>query len=1163
MTLNGLDNAPNEDGYVIYRSTDNLNFVFATQTAANAVSGNVTGLNPSTNYFFKVYATLNGQLSTALSGSQATTAPGVATSTAAGGLWSQTTTWSSGVVPTASDNVTIADGATVTIDIAAVALNVTVGAGGAAATLQFLDTSAQSLTVTQDVTVAANGILQSATTGTVTTHVLSVGGNLTNNGILDFSTAANLAGANITFTGAANNTFGGTGGTTDIRTLTINKGTSFAPILELNPTNFTVQGVNTDVAGFLTLTNGTLKISGTFIVTNRVFTATGYTIGATAGFWLNNPNFVVAGQNGSPTESGLLRLTQGTFNIGTSSGNSMGFGAGSTQTIEGGTLNATGRFGVASSANSVNYTQAAGTLTVCTIGHASTTLACFDLGTALGSNISMTGGTIIVQIASTAASGPRDYRVQSGAGTLGVTGGTVQLGNAASGVAKAFNIAGVFPNLVLTNTSANHTATLLAPAVYNNISRNITINTGTTINFGNQIFLMNGTTVTNNGTITHNGASSSFTWFLTTSPVSYTGTGTVTAPMTSFNMQADQGLTIDPASPNIPVAALRMFTGNITNANKLTLGNGGATTGTVQIGNTTTPTNAGTLDVAPTFNLGTGGEVVSYLRTTLTRSTGPEINPARTLTTFAYDDNDATHALTLVGGDLTVTGATTLTNGRVVTGANTFIVGSAGTLTRTNGYIDGNLRKVYAAAGSKTFEVGTANAFSPVTVNATAGTFPADFTAKAVQGPQPNVSAATSIQRYWTLTEGGSITANLTFSYIDPTDIMGNEANYRVIRVTGGTPVSFINNCPTPPANFGCVDTTANTGVVNGVSEFSDWTIGENLAPTAAPASISGRVTTPDGTPLAGVTMNLSGGRTGKVITDANGNYSFTGVNTDSFYTVTPAILNYHFSPSDLSFSLLANKTDAVFTASRDATTVGNVIDTADYFVRQQYLDFLGREPDESGFNFWSDQIRACGADADCAERRAINVSAAYFLSIEFQQTGGLVDGLYRASYDRRPQYAEFMPDTAAVARNVIVGQGNWAQTLDANKQAFVDAWVSRPAFRAAYDGLSNTAYVDSLLAHSSGFNGDRTALVNGLNSGALTRATALKEIAENDGFASAKRNAMFVMMEYFGYLRREPDEAGYNFWLQKLNQHNGNFEQAEMVKAFIVSSEYRDRFRF
>lgn len=333
-------------------------------------------------------------------------------------------------------------------------------------------------------------------------------------------------------------------------------------------------------------------------------------------------------------------------------------------------------------------------------------------------------------------------------------------------------------------------------------------------------------------------------------------------------------------------------------------------------------------------------------------------------------------------------------------------------------------------------------------------------------------------------------------------------------------------------------------------------------APTAATASISGQVTTSGGQPLEGVTVQMSGGAIRKTITDSNGNYRFENVDTDKLYTVTPSRLNYHFSPGDRSFSLVGNTTDATFSATPDAVLSGNVIDTADYFVRQHYLDFLGREPDESGFTFWSDQILSCGSDVACRERRTINVSAAYFLSIEFQQTGGLVDGLYRASFNRPPTFGEFMPDTAIVAHDVVVGRADWAQILEANKQAFVVAWVDRPGFRAAYDGLSNAAFVDTLIAHTGvSFDGNRDALVSALDGG-TSRAVVLRQIVENDGFTRAKANRMFVMMEYFGYLRRDPDEDGYQFWLNKLNQFGGNFEQAEMVKSFIVSGEYRDRFR-
>jgi hypothetical protein len=315
---------------------------------------------------------------------------------------------------------------------------------------------------------------------------------------------------------------------------------------------------------------------------------------------------------------------------------------------------------------------------------------------------------------------------------------------------------------------------------------------------------------------------------------------------------------------------------------------------------------------------------------------------------------------------------------------------------------------------------------------------------------------------------------------------------------------------------------------------------------------------------LSGAVVRLSGTQNRKGITDANGTYRFENVETNGFYSVTPSMVNYHFSPEVRSFSQIGNETNAAFTATRDSVMGVNLIDSPEYFVRQHYLDFLSREPDESGFNFWSDQILECGADAACVERRTINVSAAYFLSIEFGQTGGFVDGLYRASYARAPLFGEFMPDTAVVAHNVRVGDPDWTGLLDANKQAFVNAWVQRPAFRAAYEALSNDSYVDTLIAHTgvSFSQGEREALVSGLNTGTSTRADVLRQIAENERFVSAKRNEAFVMMEYFGYLRRDPDESGFRFWLNKLNQFGGNFEQAEMVKAFINSGEYRDRFR-
>src|SRR6185295_15189657 len=111
------------------------------------------------------------------------------------------------------------------------------------------------------------------------------------------------------------------------------------------------------------------------------------------------------------------------------------------------------------------------------------------------------------------------------------------------------------------------------------------------------------------------------------------------------------------------------------------------------------------------------------------------------------------------------------------------------------------------------------------------------------------------------------------------------------------------------------------------------------------------------------------------------------------------------------------------------------------------------------------------------------NVSAAYFLSIEFQQTGVLVDSLYRTSFQRRPFYLEFVPDSKAVGNNVVVGRTGWEQQLESNKQAFLNVWVQRPAFVSAYGNLSNAAYVDTLISHTgvAFTTAERDALVNSL----------------------------------------------------------------------------------
>jgi subtilase family protein len=254
-----------------------------------------------------------------------------------------------------------------------------------------------------------------------------------------------------------------------------------------------------------------------------------------------------------------------------------------------------------------------------------------------------------------------------------------------------------------------------------------------------------------------------------------------------------------------------------------------------------------------------------------------------------------------------------------------------------------------------------------------------------------------------------------------------------------------------------------------------------------------------------------------------------------------------------------------------------NIVDESRFYARQQYVDFLSREPDASGFQFWTQNIEGCGADVGCREVRRIDTSAASFLSIEFQQTGYLVYRLYKAAFNNLPgkpvpvTRSTFLTDTRAISNGVVVLEPGWEQKLEANKVAFLQAFVQRSQFVASYQqGMPAAQYVDSLFQKTgiTPTTQDRNSAIAAYGSGDTAgRAAALRSVAENAAFQQKEFNNAFVLMEYFGYLQRDPDAApdtdftGYNFWLTKLNDFNGNYIQAEMVKAFISSIEYRGRF--
>jgi hypothetical protein len=210
--------------------------------------------------------------------------------------------------------------------------------------------------------------------------------------------------------------------------------------------------------------------------------------------------------------------------------------------------------------------------------------------------------------------------------------------------------------------------------------------------------------------------------------------------------------------------------------------------------------------------------------------------------------------------------------------------------------------------------------------------------------------------------------------------------------------------------------------------------------------------------------------------------------------------------------------------------------------------------------------IESCGADAACREVKKIDTSAAFFLSIEYQQTQFYVYRIYSETF-KAQNYLDIIRDTQEIGRDLIVGAPGWEQQLDGNTQRFTEAFVSRPQFRLNYpEDMGASAYVDRLYSRHGTFvpppATERNQAIAAYGIGdASGRARALRVVANNANFRQQQFSQAFIVAEYFGYLRRDPDSSGYVFWLTKLNQFNQDFRRAEMVKAFLNSSEYRSRF--
>lgn len=346
------------------------------------------------------------------------------------------------------------------------------------------------------------------------------------------------------------------------------------------------------------------------------------------------------------------------------------------------------------------------------------------------------------------------------------------------------------------------------------------------------------------------------------------------------------------------------------------------------------------------------------------------------------------------------------------------------------------------------------------------------------------------------------------------------------------------------------------------------WTVG-----TGSVARIEGRNLVFSGTIRSGNSGSpvLINGMVIGLVTDVS--QSFT-------YAARVEMVELYFNGLMRAPIILSKSTGDLPDNTRQSTKL--VGDTPD-FVQQHYYDFLSREPNAAGVQFWTSEIEGCGADAKCREAKRVNVSAAFFLSIEFQETGYLVYRVYKVAYGDATsrgvpgtvpvvRFQEFLPDTRRIGQGVMVGQGTWEQQLKANKTAYMAEFVQRPRFLAAFPlSMTPAQFVDRLNRNAGSIltRPERDQLVAQLTSSVdmtAGRVGVLRSVAENQTLHRNEFNRAFALMLYYGYLRRNPDDPpdpdfhGWKVWLDKLNQFDGNFLKAEVIKAFINSNEYRRR---
>jgi hypothetical protein len=320
--------------------------------------------------------------------------------------------------------------------------------------------------------------------------------------------------------------------------------------------------------------------------------------------------------------------------------------------------------------------------------------------------------------------------------------------------------------------------------------------------------------------------------------------------------------------------------------------------------------------------------------------------------------------------------------------------------------------------------------------------------------------------------------------------------------------------------------------------------------------------------------------RTGDISRDSKVDYRSSDVTAQERTDYTTAAGRLFFAPNEASKTITVLITDdafvegdesfhlVLFDASRStslgtpgtttvtikdndtASAAANPVDVSSSFIVQHYMDFLNREPEPEGLKGWDDVLKNCPQGDDRCDR--VEVSSAFFRSPEFQDRGSFLYRFYSVSFGRIPRYAEFEKDMSRTS-----GFQTQAEQ-EANKALFAEDFMTRPEFMARYDQFTSAAdFVNALLNTAGVTLPNKDALIASLQTGQMTRGQVLRAISESAEVRAKFYTESFVVMQYFGYLRRDPD-ALYTEWIKTMDATG---EYRTMINGFMNSAEYRQRF--